>query len=156
MSRHKADILWTEDGDFAANRYSRGHQWRFDGGVCVRASASPAVVPQPLSDPAAIDPEEAFVASLSACHMLWFLDLARQAGLTVRRYRDRAVGELARLETGQLGIPLVTLRPDIDWGPPAPDAATVAALHEQAHARCFLANSVKTEIRIAPAPDPDG
>ncbi len=143
---HGARILWTCDGDFAAGKYARAHVWQFDGGAVVAASSSPSVVPLPFSDPAGVDPEEAFVAALSSCHMLWFLDLARRAGFVAQSYSDAAEGVMARAE-GRLAITRVTLRPRVVWTK-APDAARLRALHDAAHHECFIANSVKTEIVI--------
>ena len=147
MSEHRATIRWSRgEQAFADNRYSRLHEWRFDGGLSVPGSASPHVVPPPLSSPEAVDPEEAFVAALSSCHMLWFLDLARQRGLVVERYEDEAVGFMARKGPGRYWIERVELNPRVDWQGPAPDGAALAALHEEAHARCFIANSVSSEV----------
>ncbi len=150
MSEHVAEIRWQAgpEDDFTSGRYSRGHEWVFDGGVTVPASSSPSVVPTPWSVEANVDPEEAFVASLSNCHMLWFLHLAREAGLLVRSYRDPAVGVMARNEAGQLAMTEVTLRPEV-----ACDASVeqLDQLHHAAHELCFIANSVKTEVRVEPA-----
>lgn len=143
---HEARVTWQSDGDFAANRYTRGHTWRFDGGAEVPASASPSVVPEPYSDSAAVDPEEAYIASISACHMLWFLDFARQAGLEPTLYEDRATGELKR-QDGKTWIPRVDLNISVTWAD-APDVATHKALHDKAHHACFIANSVRTEIVV--------
>ena len=143
---HGARIVWTANGDFAKGQYSRAHEWHFDGGTVVPASSSPSVVPLPFSDAAAVDPEEAFVASLSSCHMLWFLDLARRAGFVAERYEDHAHGVMERKE-GRLSITRVTLRPRVIWRV-APDRDREAALHHAAHEECFIANSVRTEIAI--------
>ena len=143
---HEARVIWQSSGDYAANRYTRGHLWRFDGGAEVAASASPSVVPEPLSDAAAVDPEEAYIASISSCHMLWFLDFARQAGFEPSHYEDRATGELKR-QDGKMWIPRVDLNIRVTWVN-APDDATHAALHEKAHHACFIANSVRTEIVV--------
>lgn len=154
MARHlyTAAIDWRLDGDFAANAYSRGHVWRFDGGVEVPASSSPLVVPH-HSVAAAVDPEEAFVAALSSCHMLWFLDFARRDGLAILAYRDRAEGEMTRIEPGRWAIAAVTLRPEIVIaGRELPPPERLAALHEKAHAACFIANSVRSEIVVDPLP----
>ncbi|MCC0015934.1 MAG: OsmC family protein [Rhodobiaceae bacterium] len=148
---YTAGIHWSLDGaDFAANAYSRGHVWRFDGGIEVPASASPSIVPLPRSRADAVDPEEAFVAALSSCHMLWFLDFARQAGFIVIAYEDLAEGEMKRDGEGKLAITAVTLRPRADFAGEAPDAAALHTLHHKAHEACFIANSVKTEIWIEP------
>jgi len=148
MSRHVADIAWTSTGGFADNRYSRRHEIRFDGGATLVGSSSPAVVPEPMSDPAGVDPEEALAASAAACHMLWFLDLARAAGLVVSSYADKAEAELGRVGPGKLAITRITLRPRIAFSGAAPDAAALAGLHHEAHERCFIANSLKCEIVI--------
>jgi organic hydroperoxide reductase OsmC/OhrA len=152
VSEHRASVEWTATGGaFTDNRYSRAHSLRFDGGAEVPASASPQVVPEPLSDPAGVDPEEMLVASASSCHMLWFLDLARHAGLDVAAYRDEASGTLGRGGDGRLAITRIVLRPRITFAGPAPNPATLARLHRQAHERCFIANSLKTEVVVEPA-----
>ena len=149
---HTAVIRWNAgDADFLGKRYSRAHTWTFDGGVVVPASSSPHVVPLPMSDASAVDPEEAFVASLSSCHMLWFLDIASRAGYAVDSYEDAADGRMGRNAAGKLVVDVVTLRPRARFaGARAPDAAALAALHHEAHAECFLANSVRCEIRCEP------
>jgi organic hydroperoxide reductase OsmC/OhrA len=154
MSEYHATIHWQRrNADFAANRYSRAHTWQFDGGAAVPASSSPHVVPLPWSDAAGVDPEEAFVASLSSCHMLWFLSLAAQAGWVVDDYRDDALGVMARNAQGKLAMTLVTLRPTVAFsGARQPDAAEIERLHHRAHDECFIANSVKTEVRCEPVP----
>ncbi len=134
------------DGDFAANRYSRAHVWRLDGGVEVPASASPQVVPLPFSRADAIDPEEAFVAAIASCHMLWFLDLARQAGFIALTYRDAAEGRMARQARGRYWIDRVELNPVVEWRDDGPSSVQLHLLHEEAHRLCFIANSVRTEI----------
>jgi organic hydroperoxide reductase OsmC/OhrA len=153
MAEHTSVVVWSRDGAvFTDNRYSRGHRWRFDGGVEVPASSSPHVVPVPLSVSAAVDPEEAFVASLSSCHMLWFLSIAARRGLVIDRYRDEAVGVLAKDGSGKAAMTLVTLRPAVTFGGERqPARAEVEAMHEEAHAQCFLARSVKSEVRVEPA-----
>lgn len=152
MSEHTAIVQWNREGAvFTDNRYSRGHRWVFDGGVEVPASSSPKVVRVPLSVEAAVDPEEAFVASLSSCHMLWFLSLAAKKGFVVDQYRDEAVGVIAKDAAVKLAMTLVTLRPDVRFvGDKQPTANEVAALHHEAHEQCFIANSVKTEVRCEP------
>ena len=151
MSTHHAEILWQRNGqDFTGNRYSRGHEWRFDG-VTVPASASPHIVPPPMSLEHAVDPEEAFVASLSSCHMLWFLSIAAERGFCVDRYRDAAGGVMARNAEGRLAMTVVTLRPEVEFcGERVPDEATLRAMHEAAHDECFIANSVRSEVRCEP------
>jgi organic hydroperoxide reductase OsmC/OhrA len=151
MSEYVATIKWARQvGErFSDNRYSRAHQWEFDGGVSVPASASPHVLPPPLSNPAAVDPEEAFVASLSSCHMLWFLSLAARQGFVVESYADRAVGYLEKNEGGRLAITRVILRPAIQFsGPKLPTPAERDGLHDDAHHQCFIANSVKTMVVV--------
>jgi organic hydroperoxide reductase OsmC/OhrA len=157
MSRYQAVVEWTRDGArFTDNRYSRGHRWRFDGGVEVPASASPQVVPLPMSVAAAVDPEEAFVASLSSCHMLFFLSLAARQGLVVDDYRDEAVGVMARDAGGKLAMTQVTLRPVVRYGgEKRPSAAEDEALHHAAHEACFIASSVKTTVNCEPVRAPD-
>jgi organic hydroperoxide reductase OsmC/OhrA len=147
MTEHRATIEWRSSGGFRDNRYSRAHRLGFDGGAELLGSSSPSVVPEPLSDPAGVDPEELLVASAASCHMLWFLDLARQAGLDVAAYRDEAVGTMGRLD-GRIAIVRITLRPRIELAGDAPDAETLARLHHDAHERCFIANSLKTEIVV--------
>lgn len=150
MSIHAAQIVWEREGSsFVDNRYSRAHRWCFDGGAVVRASSSPDVVRVPFSDPAGVDPEEAFVAALSSCHMLWFLGLAAQAGFVVDSYVDAAQGVLGESADGKQCIVRVTLRPAVVFSAAAaPDAERVDRLHHAAHERCFIANSVTTQVEI--------
>ena len=150
MSTYTATIRWTlaASDEFGKGRYARAHSWTFDGGAVVPASSSPQVVPLPFSDAAGVDPEEAFVASLSSCHMLFFLDFARRAGLVVEGYEDVAEGVMAKRDDGRMAMTLVTLRPRVTWGGEAPDAGALAALHHKAHEACFIANSVTCEVRI--------
>jgi organic hydroperoxide reductase OsmC/OhrA len=149
-------VEWSRgDAAFTDNRYSRAHRWRFDGGLEVPASSSPHVLRPPFSDPAAVDPEEAFVASLSSCHMLTFLWLAGQSGFRVDSYRDEAVGILEGIAAGRQAMTRVTLRPQVRWsGARLPSAAEREALHHEAHEQCFIANSVKTEVRCEPVDPP--
>jgi len=151
MSRHVAEIDWRSDGEFTSGRYSRRHALSFDGGATFAGSSSPDVVPAPLSDPAAVDPEEMLVASAASCHMLWFLDLARRAGLDLAAYRDRAEGELGRNAAGRTAIVRIVLRPEIHFAGAAPDSEALARLHHEAHERCFIANSLNCEIVVEPA-----
>jgi organic hydroperoxide reductase OsmC/OhrA len=150
MSTYTATIRWSREGgaDFAKGQYSRAHDWAFDGGHVMPASASPHIVPAPWSDLAGVDPEEAFVASLSSCHMLFFLDFARRAEFVVDSYTDEAEGELGKRADGRMAMTRVTLRPRIGWGGQAPDAAALADLHHKAHEACFIANSVTTEVTV--------
>lgn len=153
MAQHSTTILWQRDDNasFADHRYSRRHTWYFDGGAVVPGSSSPHVVPLPYSDAAAVDPEEAFVASLSSCHMLWFLDVAARAGWVVDSYRDEATGTLARNAEGQQAMTRVVLRPAVQFAPEkTPTADELHVLHHRAHAACFIANSVKTEVVCEP------
>ena len=152
MSEHNATIRWQRSGsEFHRGHYSRAHEWRFDGGSIVPASASPDIVPAPWSDASAVDPEEAFVAALSSCHMLWFLDIASRAGYAVDSYEDAADGRMGRNAAGKLVVDVVTLRPRARFaGARVPDPAALAALHHEAHEECFLANSVRCEIRCEP------
>lgn len=150
MSRHRAEIVWSSDGEFTAGTYSRAHDWRFDGGQTVRASSSPAVVRAPMSDPFGVDPEEALVASASSCHMLWFLDLARRADLDVASYRDSAEGEMGKDPLGRTMITRIILRPHITFAGRQPGEAELVDLHHRAHDACFIANSLKTDILVEP------
>jgi organic hydroperoxide reductase OsmC/OhrA len=149
MSSYTATIRWNRAGaTYTDGRYSRAHEWAFDGGAVVPASSSPHVVPVPMSDERAVDPEEAFVASLSSCHMLFFLDFARRAGLVVDSYVDAAEGVMAKDAEGRLAMTRVVLRPEVQWAGEQPDEAAVAELHHRAHDACFIANSVKTEVVV--------
>ena len=149
---YSAQILWQRNGqDFLGNRYSRRHLIRFDGGAELVGSASPHVVPVPQSDPAGVDPEEAFVASLSSCHMLWFLSLAARQGFCVESYADNAQGVMARNAAGKFAMTQVTLRPEVSFsGAKQPTREQLDALHHQAHEECFIANSVTTQVRCEP------
>ena len=152
-SDHHARVHWHRSPDeaFADNRYHRRHEWQFDGGATVPGSSSPHSVPLPYSDPTAVDPEEAFVAALASCHMLWFLFLAAKAGWVVDSYRDDASGVLARNAAGKFAMTAVTLRPAVAWGGERqPDAAERARLHHAAHEACYIANSVTTDVRCEP------
>ena len=151
MSEHKAHIRWQRSGpDFLKGQYSREHTWTFDGGITVAASPSPGVVPAPWSNPANVDPEEAFVASISSCHMLTFLFVASKQGFQVESYDDEAVGTMTKNEQGVPWVSLVTLHPKIEYGgPKQPTPADFQRLHHLAHEQCFIANSVKTEIKVA-------
>jgi len=152
VSTYSAEVAWARgDQNFFDGRYSRAHVWRFDGGVTVDASSSPFVVPTPMSLERAIDPEEAFVASLSSCHMLWFLSFAAKEGYVVDSYRDQPVGVMASNEAGRLAMTLITLRPmAVFSGPKQPDRALLEGLHRAAHQECFIASSVRSEVRIEP------
>jgi organic hydroperoxide reductase OsmC/OhrA len=146
---YRATVTWRFHGeDFSKGRYSRAHEWRFDGGVTVPASPSPGVVPAPFIREDAVDPEEAFVAALSSCHMLTFLDLARRAGVVVESYEDEAIGVMEEIAPKRRAITKVTLRPRIVYRGVPPDQAKLDELHHQAHDYCFIANSVKTEVTV--------
>ena len=151
MSTYTATIRWTREGaeGFARGQYSRAHEWAFDGGHVMPASASPHIVPAPWSDAAGIDPEEAFVASLSSCHMLFFVDFARRAGFVVDSYVDEAEGVLGKGADGKTAMTRVTLRPRVEWsGDSQPTETEIAGLHHNAHDACFIANSVTTEVTV--------
>ena len=150
MHEYTAQVHWQRQGAaFTDKRYSRSHEWHFDGGITVPGSSSPLSVRAPYSVAAAVDPEEAFVAAISSCHMLWFLDIAARAGWVVDDYLDDAVGVMSGNAQGKQWISLVTLRPRIRFaGSNLPDAAEVARLHHVAHAECYIANSVRSEVRV--------
>ena len=151
MSRHVATIRWSRKPEepFLDGRYSRAHRWRFDGGAEVAASSSPSVVRVPFSDPAGVDPEEALVAALSSCHMLFFLDFAKQAKFVVDSYEDEAEGLMEKGADGRVRMTKATLRPLIRFAEGrAPSAAELAAIHHKAHDACYIANSVTTEVTV--------
>ncbi|WP_024301664.1 OsmC family protein [Pseudogulbenkiania sp. MAI-1] len=152
MAQYSAEVLWLRgEQDFLSNRYSRRHLLRFDGGVEVPGSSSPHVVPVPMSDASAVDPEEAFVASLSSCHMLWFLSIAAKRKFCVERYFDAAVGVMEKNAAGKMAMTVVTLRPEVTFsGERIPTRQELDAMHHEAHEECFIANSVKTEVRCEP------
>jgi organic hydroperoxide reductase OsmC/OhrA len=150
-SEHRASIEWRRTGpDFAYETYDRGHVWRFDEGLAVPGNAARANVPRSAPEARGVDPEQAFVAALSACHMLWFLHLACRDKLVVERYADDARGVLAKNAEGREAMTRVTLRPVVSFSGAAPTPERHAALHEQAHRHCYIANSVKTEIVLEP------
>ena len=153
MSHYSAETLWErKDADFLDNRYSRRHLLRFDGGLEVPGSSSPSVVPLPMSDASALDPEEAFVSSLSSCHMLWFLTMAVKRKFRVDRYFDAATGVMEKNAEGRVAMTVVTLRPEVQFsGQSLPSAEQHEAMHHSAHDQCFIATSVKTEVRCEPA-----
>jgi organic hydroperoxide reductase OsmC/OhrA len=152
MSVYTAEVLWQRDGqDFTGNRYSRRHVLRFDGGAEVPGSSSPHVVPLPMSDASAVDPEEMFIASLSSCHMLWFLSLAAKQRLVVDRYVDAATGLMEKNREGRMAMTVVTLRPQVTFsGEREPTRDELERLHHAAHDACFIASSVRTEVRCEP------
>ena len=152
MSQHLATIEWSRGGQpFSDNKYARAHDWRFDGGAVVRGSSAPSSVPEPMSDATAVDPEEALVAAVSSCHMLFFLALARKDGFVVDRYRDNAVGVLGQDERGRIAITAVTLRPEVVFsGETQPGAAALGDLHHRAHEACYIANSIRAGVVVEP------
>ena len=152
MSTHRATVSWElrPESDFPKGRYSREHIWRFDGGVSVPASPSPSVVREPYSNPANVDPEEAFVASIASCHLLTFLSMASKKGFQVLSYADEAVGTMTKNERGVPWVSEVVLNPKIVYRDGhSPSAEDEQRLHELAHEQCFIANSVKTKITVA-------
>jgi organic hydroperoxide reductase OsmC/OhrA len=150
VHRYEARITWNRSGaKFSDNRYSRGHEWSFDGGVTVKASSSPTVVPVPYSVVEAVDPEEALVASASSCHMLWFLSIAAKLGFVVDSYVDEAFGILDKNAEGKLLITCITLRPKVQFSADKlPTADELRSMHHSAHEQCFIANSLKSEIVV--------
>ena len=147
MSSYTATVTWQRgDQDFLDNAYSRAHEWSFDGGLTVPASASPGIVPLPMSVAENVDPEEAFVASLSSCHMLFFLALAQKRTIVVDQYTDEAVGYLDKDEAGRMAMTRVVLRPKCSYAGAAPDPAMIEKLHHKAHELCFIANSVTSDV----------
>lgn len=149
---YEARVTWSRgDANFLDNKYSRRHEWRFDSGVTVPGTSSPAVVPLPYSAADAVDPEEALVASASSCHMLWFLALAGKRGFVVDRYEDEAVGTMAKNAQGRIAFDRIVLRPRISFsGDKQPTAADLDALHHRAHEECYIANTLRCEIAIEP------
>lgn len=152
VGNHTAEVTWLRGGqDFLDKRYSRRHTLRFDGGVEVPGSSSPLVVPVPMSEVAAVDPEEAFVSSLASCHMLWFLSIAAARRYRVDRYFDSAVGVMEKNADGRMAITVVTLRPRVVFsGNQVPTREQVERMHHLAHEECYIANSVRTEVRCEP------
>jgi organic hydroperoxide reductase OsmC/OhrA len=152
MSEYKAQILWQRgDENFLDNRYSRKHLWKFDGGAEVAGSSAPGVVPLPMSDETAVDPEEALVAALSSCHMLFFLAFAAKKGFRVDSYVDDAVGVMGKNSDGKTSITLVTLKPKaIFSGEKIPTNEEIEKLHHRAHEECYIANSLKAQVICQP------
>ena len=150
MSTYTATVRWSAKPgeDYRKGQYSRAHEWAFDDGVAVPAGPSPHIVPSPWCGSENVDPEEAFIASLSSCHMLFFLDFARRGGFAVTSYVDEAEGEMAKRDDGMMWMSKVTLRPRIVWDGEAPDAAAIDELHHKAHDYCFIANSVTTKVTV--------
>ncbi|TWI61145.1 organic hydroperoxide reductase OsmC/OhrA [Pseudoduganella lurida] len=153
----EARLEWQRNGHpFLDQKYSRAHEWVFDGGLRVPASSSPLSVPLPMSVADNVDPEEALVAAVSSCHMLFFLSIAAKKGHTVESYIDNAVGLLEKLPNGRLGMTNITLRPDIAFAGMAwPSEEEIAAIHHEAHDKCYIANSLRSEITIEPAIEPE-
>ncbi len=149
MSAHKVTIKWTRNGaDFGYKTFSRDHIWTFENGIEVQASATPAY----LGNPQCVDPESAFVAALSSCHMLTFLVLASNKGFVVDSYEDYSVGTLEKNINGKLAVTQVELRPRIVYsGDNRPAQADIDWLHDKAHRECFIANSVTTKVIVLPA-----
>jgi len=150
MAKHLATIRWyaSPGENYAKGQYSRAHSWTFDGGAIVPASASPHIVPMPWADPDAVDPEEAFVASAASCHMLFFLDFARQAGLVVTGYEDEAEGEMHKGSDGKARITRIALCPRIVFAGEEPEQAVIDELHHKSHEACFIANSITAEVTV--------
>ncbi|MEO8573663.1 MAG: OsmC family protein [Pyrinomonadaceae bacterium] len=152
MSTYTAKITWKNDSPetFTKNRYTRGHTWSFDGGIEVAASSSPNAVRVPFSVEAAVDPEEALVASASSCHMLTFLWVAATKRFQIDSYEDNAVGEMTKNDEGKEWMSKITLDPQIQWsGDKMPTSDEIAEMHHAAHEGCYIANSIKSEIVIA-------
>ena len=149
MSEHKATIKWARNGaDFGYKYYPRDHAWVFERGMEVKASAAP----QYLGNPQLVDPESAFIAALSSCHMLTFLALASNKGFVVDSYEDSAIGHVDKNANGKLAVTRVELHPRIVYsGAKLPAQADLDWLHDKAHRECFIANSVTTEVRVLPA-----
>jgi organic hydroperoxide reductase OsmC/OhrA len=154
LTEHRAQVSWRRNGvEFVDHRYTRGHEWYFDGGARIEASASPSNVPGPWSVPEAVDPEEALVAATSSCHMLWLLALAARRGFVVDEYTDEATGVIEGDAAGRRAFSRITLRPRVLFSGNGPSEAELSELHEEAHNNCFIANSLRCEVVIARAPD---
>ena len=153
MSLHTATVRWTRSPgeDFSRGRYSRAHEWAFDGGAVVRASASPENVPSGTADACGVDPEEAFIAAISSCHMLFFIDYARREGFVVDSYHDEATGIMEKRPDDKIAVTSITLRPRVEWSEDLkPGEAEIALLHHRSHEDCFIANSVNTKVTVEP------
>lgn len=151
MSEYFATVSWNKKTSepFVDNKYSRVHQWKFDGGAVIEASSSPHVVPLPYSCEANVDPEEAFIASLSSCHMLFFLSFAANRKYTVESYIDEATGIMQIDSNKRMSMTDVTFQPKIIFsGDKQPTKEQIDRIHHNAHKQCFIANSVKTKIHI--------
>jgi len=152
MAHYTAEIFWHRaEQDFLDKRYSRKHRIRFDGGVEIAGSSSPHVVPLPMSETAAVDPEEAFVAALSSCHMLWFLSIAAEQGFRIDTYRDAAMGQMGENCDGKIAMTHVTLKPAVHFsGDRIPRRTQIEDMHHAAHKACYIANSVRTKVACEP------
>ncbi len=151
MSEHRVTVAWERaTPQFDSNSYSRDHTWTFENGRVLEASATPAY----KGNPERVDPEAAFVAALSACHMLTFLAIAAHRGVVVDKYEDHAVGHLEKNDKGKLAVTRVTLHPNIAFGDNEPEAARLEQMHDKAHRECFIANSVTTDVSVEPALSP--
>jgi organic hydroperoxide reductase OsmC/OhrA len=151
MASYHATVQWSRgNAVFANQQYSRAHSWGFDEGLTVPASASPHVVKAPWAESRAVDPEEAVVAALASCHMLFFLSDASRAGFIVERYDDAAEGVMAKNAEGKVALTVVTLRPKVTFVGTAPSTEEFAQLHHGAHEQCYIANSIRSEVRLEP------
>ena len=152
MSEYKAEVVWQRGNQlFTDNRYSRGHEWKFDGGFSVPASSAPGSVPLPMSVAENVDPEEALVAALASCHMLFFLSFAQKQGLIVDHYQDHATGFMEKNERGRLYIARIELRPATRFsGEKMPTKEQIDALHHLSHEHCCIANSLRADVTIIP------
>jgi organic hydroperoxide reductase OsmC/OhrA len=151
MASYNATVRWLRgNAEFAKQQYTRGHTWHFDEGLTVPASASPHVVKAPWAVAAAVDPEEALVAALASCHMLFFLSDASRAGFIVEKYEDAAEGLMAKDAEGRMAVTVITLRPQVTFSATGPTAEQFAKLHDGAHAQCYIANSIRSDVRIEP------
>ena len=149
MKEFTATITWSrKDAAFIGGRYSRAHEWHFDGGAIVPGSSSPLSVPLPYSDAEAVDPEEAFVAALSSCHMLFFLGFAAKRHWMIESYVDEAVGYMEKNADGRMAMVRVVLRPRLVFAGELPAQIDIDDLHREAHEECYIANSVRSEVRV--------
>jgi organic hydroperoxide reductase OsmC/OhrA len=151
MSEHSVKVVWKRqlEETFTDNKYSRGYTWAFDGGAVVAASSAPSIVPLPYSVEANVDPEEAFIASLSSCHMLFFLAIAGKRGFVIDQYIDNAIGIMEKDNEGKMSMTKVSLRPEATFGgDKQPSLDQLEMMHHQSHDQCFIANSVKTEVVV--------
>ena len=150
MHRYAATIDWERgEQQFTDDAYSRGHTWAFDGGLVIPASASPDIVPLPHSVAENVDPEEAFVASLSSCHMLFFLAIAAARDIVVDRYKDAAIGHMGKDDRGRTAMTKIVLRPECIYsGEKTPTRKQIERIHHRAHNLCYIANSVRCEIVV--------